>query len=103
MIKMDELFANLRWQPEGSYHVLATAYDDHSLYSERDTQAKPGAGINEPILWTTEFGKGRVFVTALGHGPEDTENPAFKITFARGAEWVTTGKVTIPIPPELAK
>jgi hypothetical protein len=103
MIKMDELFANLRWQPEGSYHVLATAYDDHSLYGERDTQAKPGAGINEPILWTTEFGKGRVFVTALGHDPDDTENPAFKITFARGAEWATTGKVTIPIPPELAK
>jgi type 1 glutamine amidotransferase len=103
MIQMDELFANLRWQPEGSYHVLATAYDDHSLYGERDKQAKPGAGINEPILWTTQFGKGRVFVTALGHGPEDTENPAFKITFARGAEWATTGKVTIPIPPELAK
>ena len=26
----DELYANLKWQPEGSYHVLATAYDDHS-------------------------------------------------------------------------
>lgn len=103
MIKNDELFANLQWQPENSYHVLATAYDDHSLYSERDTQDKPGAGVNEPILWTTQFGKGRVFVTALGHDPEDTENPAFKITFARGAEWATTGKVTIPIPPELAK
>jgi uncharacterized protein len=103
MIKKDELFANLRWQPEGNYHVLATAYDDHSLYGVRDTQAKPGAGINEPILWTTQFGMGRVFVTALGHDPEDTENPAFKITFVRGAEWAATGKVTIPVPPELAK
>jgi type 1 glutamine amidotransferase len=46
---------------------------------------------------------GRVFVTALGHDPEDTENPAFKITFVRGAEWAATGKVTIPVPPELAK
>jgi uncharacterized protein len=103
MIKKDELFANLRWQPEGNYHVLATAYDDHSLYGARDTQAKPGAGVNEPILWTTQFGTGRVFVTALGHDPEDTENPAFKITFARGAEWAASGKVTIPIPPQLAK
>ena len=25
----DELYANLRWQPAGSYHVLATANDDH--------------------------------------------------------------------------
>jgi type 1 glutamine amidotransferase len=103
MIKNDELFANLRWQPEGSYHVLATAYDDHSLYAPRDTQAKPGAGTNEPILWTTQFGKGRVFVTALGHDPENTETAAFKITFARGAEWAASGKVTIPVPPELAK
>jgi hypothetical protein len=103
MIKMDELFANLRWQPEGSYHVLATAYDDHSLYNARDTQTKTGPGTNEPSMWTTQFGMGRVFVTALGHGPEDTENPEFKITFARGAEWAASGKVTIPIPPELAK
>jgi type 1 glutamine amidotransferase len=103
MIKKDELFANLRWQPEGNYHVLATAYDDHSLYNARDTQAKPGPGANEPILWTTQFGMGRVFVTALGHDPEDTQNPAFKITFARGAEWATTGKVTLPVPAELAK
>jgi type 1 glutamine amidotransferase len=91
----------------GSPKTLITSWrrlnDDHSLYSERDKQAKPGAGIHEPILWITEFGKGRVFVTALGHDPDDTENPAFKITFARGAEWATTGKVTIPVPPELAK
>jgi hypothetical protein len=26
------LYANLHWQPDGSYHVLATAYDDHALY-----------------------------------------------------------------------
>jgi len=102
-IQKDELFANLRWQPEGSYHVLASAYDDHSLYNARDTQTKVGAGTNEPIPWTTQFGKGRVFVTALGHGPEDTEEPAFKITFARDVEWAATGKVTIPLPQELAK
>jgi len=102
-IKFDELFANLRWQPEGSYHVLATAYDDHSLYGAQDKQTKVGAGTDEPILWTTEFGKGRVFNIALGHGPEDTENPEFKAIFMRGVEWATTGKVTIPVPPEMAK
>jgi uncharacterized protein len=103
LIQKDELFANLSWQPEGSYHVLATAYDDHSLYGARDTQAKPGPGKEEPILWTTQFGSGRVFVTALGHDPEDTENPAFQITFLRGTEWAASGTVTIPVPPELAK
>jgi uncharacterized protein len=103
MIKNDELFANLRWQPAGSYHVLATAYDDHSRYGAQDKQTKVGAGTDEPILWTTEFGKGRVFNIALGHGPEDTENPEFKAIFMRGVEWATTGKVTIPVPPEFAK
>lgn len=102
-VQHDELFANLRWQPDGSFHVLATAYDDHALYNGRSNQPIPGPGKDEPILWTTQFGMGRVFATALGHDPMDTENPAFKITFARGAEWAATGKVTIPVPPELAK
>jgi type 1 glutamine amidotransferase len=97
------LFANFSWQPEGSYHVLETAYDDHSLYSARDTQDKPGPGTNEPILWTTQFGTGRVFVTALGHDPINTVTPEFKTILLRGAEWAATGKVTIPVPPELAK
>jgi len=44
-----------------------------------------------------------VFNIALGHGPEDTENPEFKAIFMRGVEWATTGKVTIPVPPEMAK
>ncbi|MBV8844479.1 MAG: ThuA domain-containing protein [Bryobacterales bacterium] len=102
-VQHDELFANLKWQPEGSFHLLATAYDDHALYNGRSTQPIPGAGADEPILWTTQFGMGRVFVTALGHDPMDTENPAFKITFARGAEWAASGQVTIPIPAEPAK
>src|SRR5262249_50133495 len=37
----DELYANLRWQPAGSYHVLATAYDDHALYQARRTHSRP--------------------------------------------------------------
>jgi type 1 glutamine amidotransferase len=103
MIRKDELFANLRWQPEGSYHVLATAYDDHSLYSTQDQQTKVGAGTVEPILWTTRFGMGRVFVTALGHDPVNVDTPEFRTILQRGAEWAATGKVTIPVPPELAK
>jgi type 1 glutamine amidotransferase len=101
-VEQDELYANLRWQPEGSYHVLATAYDDHSLYQGKARQPIPGAGIHQPILWTTQFGKGRVFVTTLGHGPDEVRGQAFGVTFARGAEWAATGNVTLPIPPEMA-
>jgi uncharacterized protein len=104
----DELYSNLRWQPAGSYHVLATAYDDHALYAASRTDARApqpleGTGANEPMLWTVDYGKGRVFTTALGHDVEQVQTPAFTTTFARGAEWAATGKVTLPIPPSMAK
>jgi type 1 glutamine amidotransferase len=97
----DELYANLKWQPEGSYHVLATAYDDHALYKAGEKQPIPGAGLNQPMLWTTKFGSGRVLTTALGHDPDAMKLPGFVATFVGGAEWAATGDVTIPLPEEL--
>jgi uncharacterized protein len=94
----DELYANLRWQPSGSYHVLATAWDDHSLYKAGEKQPIPGAGIDQPMLWTANYGSGRVFVTALGHDADAMRLPGFVATLTRGAEWAATGNVTIPVP-----
>jgi type 1 glutamine amidotransferase len=99
----DELYANLKWQPEGSYHLLASAWDDHALYNGKAKQPTPGAGLNQPMLWTVDYGKGRVFVTALGHDPAAMNSAGFIATLVRGAEWAATGKVTIPLPAELAK
>lgn len=97
----DELYANLGWQPKGTYHVLATAWDDHSLYHGKAKQPTPGAGMDHPMLWTVQYGDGRVFTTALGHDVPAIETPAFIGTFVRGTEWAATGKVTIPPPAEL--
>jgi type 1 glutamine amidotransferase len=100
----DELYANLRWQPADSFHILATAWDDHSLYNkEKARQPIPGAGIHQPMLWTVSYGSGKVFVTVLGHDIPAVQTPAFITTFLRGAEWAATGSVTLPIPPEMAK
>jgi type 1 glutamine amidotransferase len=101
-IENDELYANLLPAPDTEMHVLATAYDDHSLYTERVRQPIPGPGLVQPILWTTQYGSGRVFVTTLGHARENVEAEAFAVTFARGAEWAATGEVTLPIPAEFA-
>ena len=97
----DELYANLKWQPAGAFHVLATAWDDHSLYKEGEKQPLVGPGAAEPMLWTVNYGKGRVFVTAMGHDTEAMKDPGFALTLARGTEWAASEKVTIPVPPGL--
>jgi type 1 glutamine amidotransferase len=97
----DELYANLKWQPEGTYHVLATAWDDHSRYRPNEKQPVAGPGANEPILWTVNYGSGRVFTDALGHDPDAMKSAGFIATFTRGTEWAATGNVTIPLPAEL--
>ncbi len=99
----DELYANLKWQPADQFHVLATAWDDHALYKGKARQPTPGPGLDQPMLWTVDYGKGRVFATALGHDTEAVKNIGFVATLQRGAEWAATGSVTIPLPPELAK
>ncbi|HZT30765.1 MAG TPA: ThuA domain-containing protein [Bryobacteraceae bacterium] len=99
----DELYANLQWQPPDRYHVLATAWDDHSLYQGKARQPIPGPGLDQPMLWTVPYGRGRVFATALGHDAAALGSAGFVATFARGSEWAATGTVTIPLPVELAK
>ncbi len=98
----DELYANLQWRPREKYRVLATAWDDHALYAGKAKQPTPGAGMDHPMLWVHEPG-GRVFVTALGHDVPAVRQAGFIATFVRGAEWAATGKVTIPVPAELAR
>lgn len=98
----DELYANLKWQSADSFHVLATAWDDHKLYQGKARQPIPGDGLDHPILWTLPYGQGRVFVTVLGHDGPAVKTPAFVATFTRGAEWAATGNVTLPLPARLA-
>jgi type 1 glutamine amidotransferase len=71
------------------------------LYKPGEKQPIPGAGLNQPMLWTTRFGNGRVFATALGHDPDAMKLPGFVATFVRGAEWAATGAVTLPLPEGL--
>jgi uncharacterized protein len=97
----DELYANLKWQPEGAYHLLATAWDDHARYKPGEKQPIPGTGLDQPMLWTVNYGKGRVFVTALGHDADAMKSAGFAASLTRGTEWAATGDVSIPLPAEL--
>lgn len=87
----DELYVRLRG-PAKNMDVLATATDEPDKH--------------EPILWTVDYGRGRVFVTLLGHAGNDPELryamdcTGFQVTLLRGAEWVATGQVTQPVPED---
>jgi hypothetical protein len=80
----DELYHSARMSPDA--HILATAFDD---------PANGGTGKDEPIIWTVNYGKGRVFYTALGHDVAAMQESGFVSTFARATEWAASGTVTL--------
>jgi uncharacterized protein len=86
----DELYGWLRG-PAKNLTVLATAFAPAD---------KGGSGEHEPVLFTVDYGKGRVFFDALGHAPEQLKSVSFIVTFQRGAEWAATGKVTQKVPAD---
>jgi type 1 glutamine amidotransferase len=86
----DELYDRLRG-PAQNVTVLASAFSD---------PATGGTGLDEPMLMTINYGKGRVFHTALGHGPEAVKCAGFAVTLQRGTEWAATGKVTQKVPAD---
>jgi hypothetical protein len=62
----------------------------------------------EPMDWVRRWGRGRVYVTMLGHAwhdepSPDFDNPGFRTLVLRGAEWAATGRVTIPGAAGLAQ
>lgn len=80
----DELYDQLRG-PAENMKVLATSYADAE---------QGGSGRHEPIIFTIDYGKGRVFHTPMGHDDYSFECVGFITTFKRGTEWAATGKVT---------
>jgi len=74
----DELYAKL--QGDGPIHVLVTADSDWSKSVE-------------PLAFTVEYGKGRVFHEAFGHDGKAVKTPTITKLIQRGTEWAATGKV----------
>lgn len=92
----DELYDRMRG-PGNIKDILFTAF------SEKETS---GSGREEPLVFTVDYGKARIFHTMLGHaGATVEDNPAmqcagFQVTLLRGAEWAATGKVTQKVPKD---
>ena len=86
----DECYAMLRG-PAENMTILATG---------KDMSGKAPTDRHEPILMVIEYGKGRIFHTTLGHDDYSCEGVGFIISFTRGVEWASTGKVTQPVPDD---
>lgn len=44
-------------------------------------------GRGHPMAWTKPYGRGRVFYTTLGHGPETFARPPMQRLILQGARW----------------
>ena len=86
----DELYERLRG-PANHMTILATAYADEQY---------KGSGRNEPMIMTIDYGKGRVFHTAMGHADYSVQCVGFITTLLRGTEWAASGRVTLTDVPD---
>ena len=92
----DELYDRMR----GPGNIKALLY---TAYSDPETG---GSGREEPLIFTVDYGRARIFHTMLGHAGETVgESPAmqctgFQVTLLRGAEWAATGQVTQEVPDD---
>jgi len=81
----------------GKNHVIVQGMSDFEITDEtyRHTFHKDSKPIvlmrreedGEPAAWVQYYGKGRVFVTGLGHGKEAWENPSFQKLIERALLW----------------
>lgn len=100
--------------PEVWMHAQDEMYDrmrgpaniKNLLYSGYAVPERGGSGREEPLIFTVDYGKARIFHIMLGHcGPTAENNPAmqcagFQTLLLRGAEWAITGKVRQHVPSD---
>jgi hypothetical protein len=134
---IDDKFVNLRWHADAAPHVLASLVDEPEAYLEgayyavdgampgpklydlAEVGRLPGVGERHPVVWTNDYGAGRVFALTIGHvgastiedahdgrrtgrevGPSidvATRTAGFTNLLRRGTEWAATGAVTLPV------
>lgn len=92
----DELYDRMR----GPGNIRTLLY---SAYSEPSTG---GSGREEPLIFTVDYGKARIFHLMIGHAGESLEDniamqcTGFQVLLLRGSEWAATGEVTQPVPAD---
>jgi len=71
----DELFQRLGMVERPHLRLLASAME---------------RGVPEPVAWVNPYGRGRVFTTTLGHGPEAWGDDGFQRLLTNALAWAST-------------
>jgi type 1 glutamine amidotransferase len=74
-----------------SFHSGGTLYkcgdlDGKTVTLLNGTTSDQGKSITQPVAWTHQYGKSRVFFTSLGH-PDDFKLPAFNRLLVNAVYW----------------
>jgi type 1 glutamine amidotransferase len=83
----DELWINA--EKNKKFQVLGTAIN---------SQLKEGEVSKQPAIMVSNYGKGRIFHTILGHDARAMRNSGFRALLQRGTEWAATGIVRSELP-----
>ncbi len=86
----DELW--IEAEKNSKFKILGSAINKEALEKGYEKQS---------AILISEYGKGRIFHTLLGHDVKAMRNTGFQTLLLRGTEWAATSKVSIPIPFEL--
>lgn len=84
------------------YSIKDFAKDIHVILVQETRDMKGNLYVRRPYpaTWARMFGKGRVFVTSLGHREDVWTNPVFQKILVGGISWAT-GRVDADLAPNL--
>lgn len=74
------------------YHKITLFPGVNVLADALSPLDKGGTGKREPLFWTNQWGRGRVFFTTLGHDVKAWSQPGMSEAFLRGVEWAAQRK-----------
>lgn len=69
------------------YWVFTDAHNDVLATITFPAEQPWGAEVTHPAAWTRRWGDGRVFVSTVGHSPEDLAIPEIRTITERGLLW----------------
>lgn len=83
----DELYMGIEYSGDNDVFMEATSVSGTYLWREEHTEM-PASTF--PLGWTRSYGRGKVFVTLLGHNGLSFQTPEFQRLILNGVNWLTT-------------